>query len=230
MLGSLFSRCKHLVNYSGKSLSFGQIKGIPVKIPLEIGGITIKPELIQTANACVQVLDTLQFGQCQRIRELTKLKPKPTQAIVDLSLEQDKCATMIASLAIISISSTNSPEMFEKVLANWIASVGTQIPSPDVTTTGEEKGSISNVTFYAKVEKKDKKGITNTKKMYRSIRRFRRIESPSLLDYSPKIVELTFDAHAKIRNAASVYPYLAKAIEEQKPFDIKENLRMMNSE
>lgn len=226
MLDSLFSRCKHLVNYSGKSISFGQLKGVPIKIPVEVSGIAIKPELIQTANACVQVLDTLQFGQCQRISKLSKLKPPPTQAIVDLSVEQDKCATLIAYLSIISISSAKSPEVFEKVLANWIASVGAQIP-PHGTSVGEKTAYSLNFPFGEPNHKKAKRSVRNNREMFRHLR-YRKFESPSL-PCSPQVFELAIEAHTKIRNAASEYPYLAEAIEKQRTFDIKENLRMMES-
>ena len=119
MLG-LFSDCKTIVKYSGTTVEIGTFKG-PVRVPVSIGGVHIKPQLLQTAGRILQILDLLQFAGCQRIHELKKLKDIPQETIADLILRQDQDFRMIASLAMISIAQFSSAESFEKVLADWIA-------------------------------------------------------------------------------------------------------------
>ena len=117
----LFSDCKQMVKFSGTSVEIGTIKG-PVQIPVEIGGVKIKPQLLQAAGSILQILDWLQFTGCQRIHELKKLKDIPGKTVADLILRQDEDARMISYVAIISITVCSSPDKFEKVLADWIAS------------------------------------------------------------------------------------------------------------
>ena len=126
----LFSDCRQIVKYSGTSIEIASVKG-PIQVPIKVAGVNIKPQLIQLAGQMLQILDWLQFTGCQRIHQLRKLKDIPQQTISDLILRQDENAQMIAYVAIISLTYCNSPENFEKVLADWIAAALPKISKLD---------------------------------------------------------------------------------------------------
>ncbi len=57
-------RCQKFVKYSKNSLTINNLK---FKTPLELGGVVVKPEVLEHAAVATQVLDMLQFGTCQNI-------------------------------------------------------------------------------------------------------------------------------------------------------------------
>ena len=110
-----------MVKYSGTSIQIATLEG-PTKVPIKISGVNIKPELIQSAGTILKILDWLQYTGCQRINQLLKIKDIPKDIISNLIIKQDEDSRMIAYFAMLSMMASSSPERFEKVIADWIAS------------------------------------------------------------------------------------------------------------
>lgn len=83
----LFSGCKQLIKTTGTAIEIGTTKG-PIKLPIEVQGVKIKRELLQTTSQILMVLDWLQFTKCQQIEGLKKMKNAPETMIANLVAKQ----------------------------------------------------------------------------------------------------------------------------------------------
>lgn len=238
-----------MVKYSGTSVEIATMKG-PVEVPVSVGGVAIKPQLLQTAGAIIQILDWLQFTACQKIQALRKLHDIPHKTVVDLILKQDEDARMVAYLAIISITACSSPERFEKVLSDWIAATlprtrqymsspkySDAIPSSakEKTKVSQEKlerieGEIEELDEhmkYLKAELQDTKTkkhqLAEERDELRNLLQYRLVW-PGLLDAETLRVSLL---EKRVSEATEVFPYLSNAISKNKPFNIQESLKVL---
>lgn len=248
MLG-LFSDCKTMVKYSGTSIEIATFKG-PVRVPVSISGVGIKPQLLQAAGPILQILDWLQFSGCQRIHELKKLKGIPQKTIVDLILRQDEDFRRIASLAMISIAQFSSAESFEKVLADWIAAAyprARQLRRSAISPREKEKEKelldrlkkIENQTRNVEEEIEHLTAQLQEMKLYR--RRLKKEKNELQLLSKEMLmgfevisayegivaheVPILVDLEGKLSEAISVFPYLSQAIQKNEPFDIEKSLK-----
>jgi hypothetical protein len=115
-----FSPCKQLIKYQGFELRIATLKG-EIAFPIEVNGVKVKKELLQTAGEIAQILDWAQFTACQRIQILRSLKDVRPDVVVDLILRQQEDAEMLARLAIIAVARFSQSKRFEELLADWIA-------------------------------------------------------------------------------------------------------------
>ena len=247
----LFSDCKQMVKYSGTSIEIATVKG-PLQVPVSIGGVAIKPQLLQTAGAILQILDWLQFTGCQRIHELKKLKDIPQKIVADLILRQDEDARMIANVAIISMTVCVSPKNFEKVLADWIAAAlprarekrkGTEYPvtvsSLDYLREKTEKsqGTLKRLESQIRELEEAIRGLTAQLREMKSRRRQLEQEKTKLqLLLKDSFMRMRFldmrilterGVEERLSKAISVFPYLSQAISKNKPFDIEKSVKAL---
>jgi len=237
----LFSECKQMVKYSGTSIEIATVKG-PVQVPVEVSGVAIKPQLLQAASAILQILDWLQYSACQRIHELKKLKEIPQKTVAELILRQDEDARMIAYLAIISITACNSPENFEKVLADWIAAAlprVTQQRAVSLYTYDERKLRESRCNLQ-KLEDEIMELDDKIKELSRQLRKLKsrrdklneeRRAMHLLLEARLPLSRMMIDINLEqyVAEAISAFPYLSEALAEHKPFDIERSLKTLQS-
>lgn len=128
-----------MVRYSGRNLEIATLEG-PTKIPIKISGVKIKPELIQSAGTILQILDWMQFTGCQKIQQLRKMRDIPRDIISKLILKQDEDSHLIAYFAMISVVASNSPDRYEKIIADWIASALPRVqPYENESREGQDK-------------------------------------------------------------------------------------------
>lgn len=177
----LFSDCKQMVKYSGTNIQIASVQG-PIKVPVIIKGIEVSPKLLQLAGQILQILDWLQYTECQKIRQLRKLKDIPQETISKVILKQVDDAHMIAQLAILSIAYCTSPDNFEKVLADWISAalprMPEETPKPEYHVTRAEEEEMTNIEKYKvginKIEQEITKFDNNIKNMENQLKMLRR--------------------------------------------------------
>lgn len=245
----LFSECKQMVKYSGTNIEIGTVKG-PIQVPVEVAGIKIKPELLQTAGNILLILDWLQFTACQRIHQLKKLRIS-SERIADLILKQDEDAHMIAAITVLSMAPIKSARNFERVLADWIAAA---IPraqtkrTPDNKTIeakrrfdelGEElnhvEKEIHDLTRRTEQLKHKKEDLESSIKSQREIFQLQMEQEGTEYErkwnemYYEKIPSITGQLLCKIKleDAISAFPYLSEALKKEEPFDIRRSLKLL---
>lgn len=238
-----------MVKYSGTNIEIATIKG-PVQVPLEIGGVTIKPQLLQVAGQILQILDWLQFSGCQRIHELKKLKNIPQKTIAELILRQDEDARMIAKFAIVIMAACNSPKNFEEVLADWIAAglprarqwifEDSKIDFGDIEEIEEIQNrskslenqiksvdeEIRNLTAQLKEMHAHKRQLEKKKDTLRLLSKGR-LMYPSLLGLYGREIPFRAEWENKLSEAISVFPYLSQAISKKEPFDVRKSVKAL---
>jgi len=237
----LFSDCKQMVKYSGTQIEIGTIKG-PVQIPVEIGGVKIKPELLQTAGLILQILDWLQFSACKRIHALRKLKGISNEKIADLLLKQDEDARMIVHITILALVSPNSAGNFEKVLADWIAGAMSRVKQRPVSemkqieVADKLEGLERDLANVDKEIDGLKDQMEKMKIRKRNLEENIRVEKEALpITYHKRMFRLRKfgvegNLAVKIEEAASVFPYLSEALLREKPFDVERSLKLLTEE
>jgi DNA mismatch repair ATPase MutS len=236
-----FFGCKQMVKYSGTSIEISAVKGF-VKVPVAVGGIKIKPELLQNVGAILQILDWLQFTACQRIHALKRLKGVSQKEIANLILKQDEDAHKIAQIAIISCVTPNSLENFEKVLANWIAATAPKVkknpvlseePETEMKKLENERQNVEREIDLLKAQLKQARCVKRNleinierKKDMIEIKKYQ-----SRIYYRKSVSEPFATANRSINliEAISVFPYLSKAIVEEKPFNVRKSLKLLTN-
>jgi hypothetical protein len=233
-----------MVKYSGTRIEIATVKG-PVQVPLSIGGVAIKPQLLQVAGQILQILDWLQFTGCKRMHELKKLKNIPQKTIRDLILRQDEDAHMIAQFAIVIITACNSPKNFEKVLADWIAATLTRVrkSGAEISPSAREEKEMANLRkSLEKLENQTKLVEANIERLtaelqeMKSIRRKLEKEKDELqllpkamfMDmYMLREIPVGIELEDKLSEAISAFPYLSQAISKKKPFNIEKSVKAL---
>jgi DNA-binding transcriptional MerR regulator len=243
----LFSDCQQMVKYSGTRIEIATVKG-PVQIPVEVGGVKIKPQLLQTAGSILQILDWLQLTACKRIHALRKLKGISHEIIANLILKQDEDARLIAHITILSLISPNSAANFEKVLADWIAGAIHRVKEQPIAEmrqieVAERLRSLERELADVDDKMADfEKQIENMRARKRTLEENMRIEKEVLcIQVSPPITPhgakyrfrkfgIEGDLAMRIAEATSVFPYLSKALSNEKPFDVEKSLKLLTED
>ena len=245
-----------MVKYSGRRIEIATIKG-PVQVPLSIGGIAIKPQLLQSAGQILKILDWLQFTGCKKIHALKKLKDIPQGTIADLILRQYEDARMIAYVTLISIAACNSPKNFENVLADWIAEALPRVkqwPARRPISAGEKEKMEKLRNDFKRLENRTKlveeeiKSLTAQLQEMKLIKRKLEKEKNELqllskqafmdayaLEALKKIpmraeleeISIRAELEDKLSEAISAFPYLSQAISKKKPFDIEKSVKAL---
>ncbi|MGD0070895.1 MAG: hypothetical protein ABSB71_04980 [Candidatus Bathyarchaeia archaeon] len=233
-----------MVKYSGLQVEIATIEG-PVKLPVKIRGIALKQELVQTAGTILKILDWLQFSTCKRIETLQKMNDIPQEKILDLILQQDEDAHMIANLAILLIASPKSAETFEKVLSDWIAAAFPRAkrmhvvppeskPSRELLEMERENDSIEKELLDLKSRERElqehkrhlEKNIALRKETVFFEYGYNTI-SPA---YFNRELSIETDLTNQLSKAMTAFPYLSEALKKEKPFEIRESLKYLQTE
>ena len=239
----IFSDCKQMIKYSGTNVEIGTIEG-PIRLPVKIGGIKIKPELLQTTSKILETLDWLQYSTCKRIETLRKMKDVPQERIVDLIVQQDEDAHMIAYMTILLMASPKSAEAFEKVLADWIAAAvsrdkGKQfkpskpVRSPKLQEMERECDSIAKELDRLKSKELElqqhKRNLIKDISIEKDTLRFTLCKTADIFKDISDIGKYRLDNSLvdQISLAESVFPYLSEALKRKKPFELKESLKIL---
>ncbi len=104
-------KCEHIVRYSDTSLTIGTIK---LPIPLEVGGVTVDPKVVQYASVAAQILDIWQYSTCQNINAADCDLPLRSNLILKRQ-DYTYCLTGLA----LGLSSTTSSDQALTFLRSW---------------------------------------------------------------------------------------------------------------
>ncbi len=203
-----FSPCKKLIKHSGTSIQIATIEGV-TKMPTKIGGVDIKPSLIQTAGDILQILDWLQYTLCQNIQQLKRIKAS-TSIITEVLLRQNEHCRQIAFFSILCLTATNSPTKFEKVLADWIASTLPYTGESDGFAVSRSEDRVRGILPGLQIDTHELQVPTSTDEV--------------------SVVEIERRLVSNLSIAKEEFPYLQITIDEKHYFDISKSIIYLTEE
>lgn len=118
------NNCKQMIKYNGTSIDLSGLNldtalgGGPLKFG--IGALKVKPEVIQAAAEFAQLLDAVQFANCQKIKMVSGNSPERIK-IINEAMESERQLIQLTFM-IKAITLNPSSEQLQKALAEWISS------------------------------------------------------------------------------------------------------------
>lgn len=112
-----WNKCKHIINYDGRNISFSGLEG-PEVVGFKIADFQIKKDILQAACDIAQMYDLFAYRNCERIQEFPKGTLERSKFILDITKNEER---IIEFLAILRVAISRSSEGIEKALADWIA-------------------------------------------------------------------------------------------------------------
>jgi hypothetical protein len=103
--------CKHLVNYQGKSI---EIAGVSVPNIFSLGNLSVKPQVLQTAEKAIQYLDMNHFQNCETLKQAPDEESKK-KYFEQMAKQQQKLNDI--AMAIAAYSTNTSSQKLEESLS-----------------------------------------------------------------------------------------------------------------